>query len=136
MSDMTKPKEAREWLSEWVRYAKGEPVEGVPDRGGHQAAYVLRLLEKASTDHKKNLASMQGSGRHPESTVRSYAASIKRIDKAIPAVRKLAIAQESAEQAHAAKQEADVAAYRERVAREHGPYRANRPIFPPGTSRG
>ena len=143
MSDMTKPKEAREWLSEWVRIAKGLPVEGVPDTSSHRAAHVLSVLERSSAEHKKNLSSMTGSGRHPESTIRSYAASIKRIDKAIPVVRKLALAQERAEQAQAAKQEADVEAYRERVRREHPMRRhggsifvGDRPSLPPGTKRG
>jgi hypothetical protein len=146
MSDMSKPKEAREWLSEWMRYAKGLPVEGVPDHGGNHAAYVLRVLEKASESHKKNLASMTGSGRHPESHIRSYAASVKRIDKAIPQVRKLALAQEKAEHDHAAKQEVEVAANLERVRREHPARSHSRSIFvgdgigrlnlPPGTSKG
>lgn len=146
MSDMTKPKEAREWLSDWMRYAKGEPVEGVPNSRGNHADYVLGVLEKAAESHKKNLQSMTTSyGRHDARTIASYAASIKRIDKAIPQVRKLALAQEKAERDYEAKREAAAVAYHERLLREH-PARSHgrsvfvgdgvRPSLPPGTTKG
>lgn len=89
---MTNPKEAREWLSEYMRIAKGEAVPGVP-AGSVSAEQCLRDVQKSAEHHRRNLMEMRRNPRWPAKKLADYTRTVDRLYGAIPKLWKLADAQ-------------------------------------------